>query len=510
MELVFSEVVVVARNQLLWGQSTSSKNEVKQKSITPVSSSSSISSNTKGHARTPSSASMASTSSATSISDVDIDTGNEIDSKTDSDDSPLDLPQLISEDFTQHLQGLYHSLEQLTEVALYLTSRYQNNLTFTLSRVLVEFVALLQNIQESISSHDTQLKALSSQQLSTQGAQQLLLRRVILIYIALAKGWPIAIEAAYDGSRDLTIYRLGFQPTSRSQVRVQYIYKSQIPEGIGTSARDALMCSYICQDITGGRIGFSFYTKTERELYRKIVEEIIMCEEGAVSSTICVNLNTSLPTNITKSDAERLIKKLVGEKWLNNQLNKILLRHRSIEIPYCCGTLLPASVDKWSKAGFGNQSIARQFSVDHKGSISLGVRTLAEMEPYLTSVYKDYIKKCTLCHNIVILMYTMKLKENRCTSREISAPVVNHYTSSGERCEPRKHYSFGKNNGRFGTIYRATPGFTLYPFYYNPASKEELLHRHVTKKSDDHGVWVVISTATLARTSNQEYLSIMN
>nr|CAD7434064.1 unnamed protein product [Timema monikensis] len=35
----------------------------------------------------------------------------------------------------------------------------------------------------------------------------------------------------------------------------------------------------------------------------------------------------------------------------------------------------------------------------------------------------------------------------------------------------------------FGTIYRATPGFTLYPFYYNPASKEELLQRHVKKKN---------------------------
>nr|CAD7434247.1 unnamed protein product [Timema monikensis] len=54
---------------------------------------------------------------------------------------------------------------------------------------------------------------------------------------------------------------------------------------------------------------------------------------------------------------------------------------------------------------------------------------------------------------------------------------------------------------------QATPGFTLYPFYYNPASKEELLHRHVTKNSADHGVWVVRSTATPARTSSQEYLS---
>nr|CAD7434859.1 unnamed protein product [Timema monikensis] len=36
---------------------------------------------------------------------------------------------------------------------------------------------------------------------------------------------------------------------------------------------------------------------------------------------------------------------------------------------------------------------------------------------------------------------------------------------------------------RFGTIYRATPEFTLYPLYYNTAYKEELLHRYVKKKN---------------------------
>nr|CAD7393663.1 unnamed protein product [Timema cristinae] len=31
--------------------------------------------------------------------------------------------------------------------------------------------------------------------------------------------------------------------------------------------------------------------------------------------------------------------------------------------------------------------------------------------------------------------------------------------------------------------------FTLYPFYYNPASKEELLHRHATKKKTIMKYW---------------------
>nr|CAD7266427.1 unnamed protein product [Timema shepardi] len=50
---------------------------------------------------------------------------------------------------------------------------------------------------------------------------------------------------------------------------------------------------------------------------------------------------------------------------------------------------------------------------------------------------------------------------------------------------------------------------TLYPFDYNKASKEQLQHRVVTKKSDEHGVLAVRFTVTLARTSCLEYLSIL-
>nr|CAD7459976.1 unnamed protein product [Timema tahoe] len=427
------------RNQLIWGQSTSSKNEAKHKSITPVSSSSSISSNTKGHARTPSSASMASTSSATSISDVDIDTGNEIDSKTDSDDSPLDLPQLISEDFTQHLQGLYHSLEQLTEVALYLTSRYQNNsiqkalslqkLTFTLSRVLVEFVALLGNIQESISSHDTQLKALSSQQPSTQGQQPLVGPRYTphpFLTQYFKEGHNLFLQwkhghQSLQGFNQPRTLRSRYSTCTRIALQIASF---EVKAATFAMAKNSPRARYLkvlepLTEMPSCVIGFSFYTKTERELYRKIVEEIIMCEEGTVSSTICVNLNTSLPTNITKSDAERLIKKFVGQKWLNNQMLTIkLVPSASHPVVWLKGVPLDGTslslrcgVRKLGQCSAGQgmkRTLAKERQTKERpdlrnGSISLGVRTLAEMEPYLTSVYKDYIKKCTLCHNIVIM-----------------------------------------------------------------------------------------------------------
>nr|CAD7414655.1 unnamed protein product [Timema poppensis] len=61
----------------------------------------------------------------------------------------------------------------------------------------------------------------------------------------------------------------------------------------------------------------------------------------------------------------------------------------------------------------------------------------------------------------------------------------------------------------FGTIYKGARRFTLQLFYYNQTSKEELLHRHVSKKSDGHGVLAIRPIATSARTSCLEYLSIL-
>nr|CAD7571657.1 unnamed protein product [Timema californicum] len=120
------------KKELLWGQ----KNENKEKLPTNTSSApASLSSPAiKGHVRSSSTASLNSTNSSASISDTESDAGNENDSGIEAEDSTIqeaDYPRQISENFTLHLNGLHRSLEQITEAASYLTSRYQNDIEGT-------------------------------------------------------------------------------------------------------------------------------------------------------------------------------------------------------------------------------------------------------------------------------------------------------------------------------------------------------------------------------------------
>lgn len=86
---------------------------------------------TKGHVRRPSTVSVASSNSSTStISDSESEvSSNENDSGIESEgqqnkDKSLD----VSKQFRVHLLGLYKSLEQMTEAANYLTTRYQSDI----------------------------------------------------------------------------------------------------------------------------------------------------------------------------------------------------------------------------------------------------------------------------------------------------------------------------------------------------------------------------------------------
>lgn len=110
------------KRELLWGQSE----DVSDQGMITVPSSTSVSSATKGHARRPSTASMTSTNSSNSISDTDSENGNENDSGIE-DSQAADVSQEVAANFRRHLHGLYRSLEQMTEAANYLTTRYQND-----------------------------------------------------------------------------------------------------------------------------------------------------------------------------------------------------------------------------------------------------------------------------------------------------------------------------------------------------------------------------------------------
>ncbi|KAJ8868879.1 hypothetical protein PR048_030420 [Dryococelus australis] len=114
------------KNELMWGHTPL----VEEQPASICSSSSSFSSSSshgKGHTRTPSSVSVASNNSVPSISDGDMsETGTDSDPR---EELAPDYSRLVTEDFTQHLHGLNHSLEKMTDLAMYLTTRYQDHVT---------------------------------------------------------------------------------------------------------------------------------------------------------------------------------------------------------------------------------------------------------------------------------------------------------------------------------------------------------------------------------------------
>lgn len=123
------------KNELLWGQSVApEEDDERQKSqnggTSSVTSTSVPSATVKGHCRRPSTVSMTSTNSTTSISDSDSDTGNENDSGIEAEENNRQGPDCslqVAENFHRHLHGLHRSLQQMTEAAVYLTQRYQND-----------------------------------------------------------------------------------------------------------------------------------------------------------------------------------------------------------------------------------------------------------------------------------------------------------------------------------------------------------------------------------------------
>lgn len=83
---------------------------------------------TKGHNRRPSTVSVASSNSGSTLSDSDSETSAENDSGIESESNQeQDRSAELAKQFRTHLLGLYRSLEQMSEAANYLTTRYQSD-----------------------------------------------------------------------------------------------------------------------------------------------------------------------------------------------------------------------------------------------------------------------------------------------------------------------------------------------------------------------------------------------
>jgi hypothetical protein len=123
------------KNELLWGQKEAPEEEGEREKpqnggTSSVTSTSIQSTTVKGHCRRPSTVSMTSTNSTASICDSDSETSNENDSGIEAEENNGQGPDCslqAAENFRRHLHGLHHSLLQMTEAAVYLAQRYQND-----------------------------------------------------------------------------------------------------------------------------------------------------------------------------------------------------------------------------------------------------------------------------------------------------------------------------------------------------------------------------------------------
>lgn len=82
----------------------------------------------KGHIRRPSTVSMTSSNSTSTLSDSESEISNENDSGIESENNQEnDKSNELSRTFRSHLNGLHRCLEQMTEAANYLSTRYQSD-----------------------------------------------------------------------------------------------------------------------------------------------------------------------------------------------------------------------------------------------------------------------------------------------------------------------------------------------------------------------------------------------
>ncbi|XP_048349187.1 non-structural maintenance of chromosomes element 1 homolog [Sphaerodactylus townsendi] len=101
----------------------------------------------------------------------------------------------------------------------------------------------------------------------------------------------------------------------------------------------------------------SDYTETELELFKKTMHQIVLSENGFVSSTKMLNVADQLkPKKMRKGDAEQVLRRLVQEKWLSEK----------------------------------------------EGEFTLHARCILELEQYILSHYPDMVSKCHICHTLVI------------------------------------------------------------------------------------------------------------
>jgi hypothetical protein len=89
---------------------------------------------------------------------------------------------------------------------------------------------------------------------------------------------------------------------------------------------------------------FSKFSAAELEFFKTVLSEIVNSEGGCISSTVCLNLNSSLPGSMTKSDTEALLEKFCKYLWLYQKV--CMMSHCSSN---CYSNVMKLSGNKTTK-----------------------------------------------------------------------------------------------------------------------------------------------------------------
>ncbi|KAJ7305697.1 hypothetical protein JRQ81_010063 [Phrynocephalus forsythii] len=101
----------------------------------------------------------------------------------------------------------------------------------------------------------------------------------------------------------------------------------------------------------------SDYSENELELFKKIMDLVVLSGNGFASSTEILNMADQLkPKRMKKAEAEQLLQTLVQDKWL----------------------------------------------CEREGEYTLHVRAILELEQYILCHYPEDARKCHLCHSLSI------------------------------------------------------------------------------------------------------------
>lgn len=108
------------------------------------------------------------------------------------------------------------------------------------------------------------------------------------------------------------------------------------------------------------------FTGVELEYFQTVLRELVTADERRFQAIACINLVNGLTATLSKTDAERLLK-------------------------------------KWELTGY---------LVSKQGYVHLGPRCIAEFAPYFRTHCQDYLNYCGLCSDVVFTVRTVCQKKN--------------------------------------------------------------------------------------------------